>query len=305
MVLVCGLYVLPASMVWFEHFQQPGPVWQLRAVEVVVLLPAVVNALLSPFRENLAMILTIPLLAALFAGRRPPLKKLIPASLVLFLLISIVVGSYRRVRWGGIRPAELADEIRAAGPVDWLTGSWGEPMRRFHGFDSMLMTVSLVPSAQPYSGRNVLGNPFVRAFLPRIVYSGKALPRAPLRFAQTIWTYTDPAGREMDNAFIAPSMPGDLYSAGGVLFIALGGFIWGAVLGLIDGWKRYLAPFCCVGLTALLAQQCAMSVERDFDHTIAATLETLLCTGLIAWLISVSQRGSATQVEKLRDSTVW
>ncbi len=111
--------------------------------------------------------------------------------------------------------------------MDWFTGDWGERMARFHAFDSMLLTVHLVPAAKPYSGRSVLVAPFIRGFVPRFIYGDKGAADAGEKFGAEIWAYNDPMARDHGGAAIAPSMPGDLYDAGGVLDIVLGALIWG------------------------------------------------------------------------------
>jgi hypothetical protein len=163
-------------------------------------------------------------------------------------------------------------------------------MHRFHGFDSMLLTVALVPALEPHSGRNVLVSPFLRGFVPRFVYSGKGAADAGMNFGTRIWAFDDPTSREQSGASIAPSMPGDLYDAGGVLYIALGALIWGGLLGLVDGWKAHLPVFCGAAISVLVATQCAMSVERDFDNSLATFIQTLLVFVLAAGLIALARR---------------
>ena len=288
--LLAGLYMVPAAIVWWHHFAQPGPWWRIGSIHAIVLLPVVVHGYCSPYRENLAPILLIPLIAAMFAGRRPTLRKVVPVGLVCLFLLSSVVSSYRRVKWENVRPEEVAREFRAASFADWVSGTWAEPMHRFHGFDSMLLTVALVPAMEPHSGRNVLVAPIVRGFVPRFIYSGKGAADAGMNFGTRIWAFDDPTTRENSGASIAPSMPGDLYDAGGVLYIALGGLLFGCLLGLVDGWKGHLAAFSGAAITALVATQCAMSVERDFDNSLATLIQTLLVFVLSAALVALARR---------------
>jgi hypothetical protein len=291
LALLASLYVVPATIVWWDHFRRPGPGWRIRGVHIVVLLPALVNAWRSPYRENVAPVFLIPLLAALFAGRRPTLKKLIPAGIVCFLVMSSLVGAYRRIRWENARPEEVASEMKSAGVVDWFVGNFGERMGRFHSFDSILLTVHLVPDARPYSGRNVLVSPFIRGFVPRLINSGKGAADAGGQFGVSIWAYDDPIARDHGNgAAIAPSMPGDLYDAGGVLYVALGALIWGGLLGLVDGWKAHLPVFCAAAITTLMSTHCAMSIERDFDHEVAGLIQMFLVLIVIAGLIALARR---------------
>jgi hypothetical protein len=242
--------------------------------------------------ENFAPVFLIPLLAAVFAGRRLELRKLVPAAVICFLVVSSLVTSYRRIKWENTRTEEVASEMKSAGVVDWFTGNFGERMGRFHSFDSILLTVALVPKMRPYSGRSVLVTPFVRGFVPRFIYGDKGLAVAGEKFSVDVWAYDDPATRDHGSAAIAPSMPGDLYDSGGVLDIVLGGLIWGGLLGLLDGWKAHLPVFCTAGLTALVATHCAMSVERDFDHEVAGLIQTLLLLIVVSGLIALARRRS-------------
>jgi hypothetical protein len=290
MALLAGLYMVPATVVWWDHFRRSDPWWRIGSIQAVTLLPALVRGYCSPYRENFAPIFLIPLVAALFAGRRPSLRIALPAALICLLALSWLVQSYRQIKWENVRPAEIFREFSSSGPQGWLALATDEPSHRFHGFDSLLLTIHLVPEAKPYSRRNVLISPFIRAFVPRLIDSDKAAADAGQRFGAGIWAYEDPQERDRSGAAIAPSMPGDLYDAGGVLYIAMGALIWGAVLGLIDGWKAYLPTFSAAALTSLVATQCAMSVERDFDHELATFLQTFLVFLLVAGFVALARR---------------
>jgi hypothetical protein len=293
LALLADLYMIPAALIWWDHFRRPGSAWRIGSIHLIVLMPALIRGWRSPYRENLAPVLLIPLIAALFAGRRPVLRKAIPAGLVCLLVLSSAVSAYRRIKWENVRTEEVAREFAEGGIGGWLTGASNEPTHRFHGFDSMLLTVKLVPAMEPYSERKVLVAPFLRGFVPRFIYSGKGAASAGVNFGSRIWAYDDPATREASGASIAPSMPGDLYDAGGVLYIALGGLIWGSLLGLVDGWKAHVPAFCGAAITVLVATQCAMSVERDFDNSLATFIQTLLVFVLTAGLIALARRHNA------------
>jgi hypothetical protein len=300
--LLGNLYVVPAVIVWWDHFRQSGPKWRIGSIHLLVLLPALVLGVCSPYRENLAPILLIPLIAAMFAGRRPALMKVVPTGLVCLLVLSTVVSSYRRIKWQNVRPEEVAREYGEGGLSGWLSGASDEPVRRFHAFDSLLLTVALVPALEPHSGRNVLVSSLVRGVVPRFIYSGKSGADAGMNFGARIWAFDDPATRENSGASIAPSMPGDLFDAGGVLYIALGALMFGTLLGLVDGWKGHLPPFCGAAITVLVATQCAMSVERDFDNSIATFIQTLLVFVLVSGLLALARRGSANFLHGLNPS---
>jgi hypothetical protein len=291
---MAGLYMVPATIVWWDHFRRPGPTWRIGSVHLMVLLPVLVHGWRSPYRENFAPLFFIPLLATVFAGRRPGLRKLGPAVVICFLLVSSVVTSYRRIKWENTRPEEIVSEARSAGVVGWFTGDFGERMSRFHSFDSLLLTVHLVPNARPYSERSVLVAPFVRGFVPRFIYgANKEVADAGQKFGAGIWAYDSPAVRDHSGAAIAPSMPGDLYDSGGVLDVVLGALIWGGLLGLVDGWKAHLPVFCAAAITALVATHCAMSIERDFDHEVAGLIQTFLLLIVLSGLMALVRRRSS------------
>lgn len=300
--LLSTLYMVPAVIVWWDHFRRPGPVWQIGSLHAIVLLPALVRGVVSPYRENLAPIVLIPLAAALFAGRRPRLTRLVPIGLTGLLLVSFVVQSYRRVKWENVRPEELSNEMHHDGLTGWISVASGEPIHRFHGFDSFLLTVALVPALEPHTGRNVLASALLRGVLPRAVYSGKAGTTAGFDFGTQIWAYDNPVSREAGGASIAPSMPGDLYHAGGLRYIVLGALIWGTLLGLVDGWKAHLPAFAGAAVTVLVMTQCAMSVERDFDNSIATFMQTLLVFVVVAWTTSLVRHEEPQYSRRLRPS---
>ena len=69
LALLANLYMVPAAIVWWDHFRQGTPWWKVGVTPVIVLLPAVVRSWRSPYRENLAPLLVIPLIAAFYAGQ--------------------------------------------------------------------------------------------------------------------------------------------------------------------------------------------------------------------------------------------
>src|SRR5262249_3982080 len=151
---------------------------------------------------------------------------------------------------------------------DWLVA-----LRRFHGLDSLLLTVDLVPGVFPFRDEPVVVDAFVRGIVPRVLMPGKALSDRGPEFASTIWAFD--RGIE-SGAAIAPSMPGDLYHAGGTWTVALGALVWGLLLGLVDRWKDALAPGGRVAVLVMLATQVVPSVERDFVHCTATLLQSLV-----------------------------
>ncbi len=58
--LLANFYMVPAVIVWWDHFRRPGPKWRIGSIHLLVLLPALVRGVCSPYRENLAPIFLIP-----------------------------------------------------------------------------------------------------------------------------------------------------------------------------------------------------------------------------------------------------
>jgi hypothetical protein len=288
--LLGSLYVVPAVIIWWDYFRRPGPARQFTSIHALVLLPALVRGVCSPYRENLAPIFLIPLFGAIFAGRRPALLKVVTASLICLLLLTTVISYYRLVKWEKMPVPEVTSDFREQGLSGLLDVALYGPTHRFHAFDSLLLTVALIPSLEPHSRRNVLIAPLIRGVVPRFVYGAKSAADAGTRFRTRIWAFDDPVGRETGGASIAPSMPGDLYDAGGVLYIVLGGSIWGLLLGLIDGWKRHLPSYCAAAVIVLVATQCFMSVERDFDNSVATFIQTLMVFILVSGVVALARR---------------
>jgi hypothetical protein len=112
---------------------------------------------------------------------------------------------------------------------------------------------------------------------------GKELSDRGPEFARTIWAFD--SGID-SGAAIAPSMPGDLFHAGGPFTVALGAFTWGLLLGLLDRWKDALPPGGRVAVLVLFATQVVPSVERDFAHCVATLLQTLVVIGVAGLTLS-------------------
>jgi hypothetical protein len=204
----------------------------------------------------------------------------------LFVLAGNVTNAYRDVLWGGADVSHVVESVAGDEPADLVVEpdpGWLVAIRRFHGLDSLLLTVDLVPTVFPFRNDAILTDAAVRGLVPRILMPHKALSDRGPEFASTIWAFD--SGFE-SAAAIAPSMPGDLYHAGGTATVALGALVWGLLLGLVDRWKDALAPGGRVAVLVLLATQVVPSVERDFVHCVATLLQTLVVLALAGAALS-------------------
>jgi hypothetical protein len=290
--IVGTLWVIPAALVWAEYFagdRDPA----LERVRWIVLAPAVVRFLASPYREHLTPLALIPLLAWRCTRGRLP-RRYVVAMLIgvpLFVLAGNVTQAYRDVLWGGAEVSAAVQSVTGEEESDLVVEpdpGWLVALRRFHGLDSLLLTVDLVPDVFPFRDEPVVTDAVVRGLVPRMLMPDKELSDRGPEFARTIWAFD--SGIE-SGAAIAPSMPGDLYHAGGPATVALGALVWGLLLGLLDRWKDALAPGGRVAVLVLLATQVVASVERDFVHCTATLLQTLVVLLVAGAALSQVWRG--------------
>jgi hypothetical protein len=285
-----SFWVIPATFAWWNRFRYGARTSMTLCW--VLLLPGLLRAVLSPYRESLLTPVFVILLAALFAGRRLRIAYVFPGLLALFFASTILIGGYRQFLWEDATVKE-AVEFSESG-YTWeksYDAKWVQTLNRFHGYDSLLLTVRYVPEYLPYSERTVVIDAILRGVVPRAIYEEKEGSIRGLDFGQSIWNYED--AYNQSTARIAPSMPGDLYEADGIAMVGLGAILWGLFLGLLEGWKARLSPKAASALTALFALHCFASVERDYAHVVSTTLQYLIVMFLVAKLVGVSTERNA------------
>lgn len=285
--VVGRLWVVPAAFTWAAHWQAVAAGAPRSPVRWLVLAPALVQFTLSPFREHLVPLLLVPLLTLICVSGRVPRRAVLAgvAGLLLFLALGPLTNAYRHMRWGGygFAQARAGDPVTDRDFEELPDPSWLVTVRRFHGFDSLLLTVDLVPAVFPFTGNGLVAEGFVRGLVPRALLPGKAKSDRGQEFARTIWSYDSALASD---AAIAPSMPGDLYRAGGPGLVLVGALVWGLLLGLLDGWSGALPAPGRAAVLVLFATQILPSVERDFAHCVATLVQTLL----VAWLVAAALR---------------
>lgn len=283
-----SMWVIPATFVWTRHFSgEPRPPWQLAAVFI----PDVLRFVLNPYREQILVMVLVVFASAIFARRRFRLLVVVPFVVVLAVLTTVAVAAYRQVLWSSVSPM---DALRSTSLTE-LQGSSNSPvienLQRFHVFDSLLLTVDLVPEVFPFAERNLLLEGVTRGIVPRLLNPDKQQSDEALRFQVTFWSYyNDPTLEQEDaTATIAPSMPGSLYEAGGLTYVAIGGFLWALLLAILDRTTTQYRTPAAVGLYVLCAVQALAGIERDYALAMSTLLQTLLVFFALcaqAWLIS-------------------
>jgi hypothetical protein len=267
-----SMWVIPATTACLQKFRgQPIAWW----VVVATFVPAALAFVLNPYREQILLVMLVVLTAAVVAGRRVPLSIVMPAAVALALVSTIGVTSYRRVLWDNY---SVDEEVMRVSASDWSDddGPWLAILRRFHVLDSLLLTVDLVPDVYPYTDQPVVLDGITRALVPRLLMPDKDQSDQGQRFQALFWSYYDNPTREEATASIAPSMPGSLYEAGGLIAIASGALVWGLLLTLIDLAKHRLHSAMAVSLHLVCATPALAGVERDYVLASSALLQTLV-----------------------------
>ena len=271
--LITSLWAFPATAAWALSLRSGGERFGFR--RWIYLLPGLVAFSVEPFRERLLLMLLVPLVAALFAGRRLRLSVVCGGFVAFALASTVAVGWYRQITWEG---QTVRESVEVLDPQLWLKESYHAPwtavLRRFHSFDSLVFYVSLVPEVVGYeTDRNPLADVALEGFVPRALYPDKPESRRAMIFSTTLWGYSDVGHMESN---IAPSMAGDLYGAGGWQWVLIGAACWGLLLGVLDRWSGRLEPSARAVVVASLALLAAGGIERDFPRAVATLIQNAI-----------------------------
>jgi hypothetical protein len=272
--LLGSLWVCSASAAWFLALDAGGG-RRFALRRWVYLAPGLVSFVYEPFRERLLLMLLVPVLAALFAGRRLRLGVVVAVFAVFAVTSTIAVSWYRQVTWERQSVTASAESLD---PELWLKdpyhAPWTAVLRRFHSFDSLVFYTYLVPDVVPFeTDRNPLLELLLEGFVPRALYPDKPESRRAAIFSVTLWSYGD---EDHDEANIAPSMAGDLYGVGGWLWVVTGGACWGGLLGVLDRWRQRLPPGGQTVVITALALLAAGGIERDFTRAAATLMQATI-----------------------------
>lgn len=260
-----ALYAIPLTIAWCLHFSGEPIRWR----RFLYMLPGIVTYVLNPYREHLLVLLFCWLVPALLVGGKLGTKGILISLGVILFLGTIVTSAYREIKWQD--PAS-ADE----------RPTWVILSNRFHGFDSMALTVYAVPHLFAYSERSIIGGLVYQVF-PRLFFPSKEESSRAMEFSTTIWAL-DESDRVISRspASIALSMAGDLYSTNGPVAVILGALIWGAVVGFLQMWANALAPVGRTILIVLFGMGVAGGMERDFVSATAGLIHLVLVVLLVA-----------------------
>lgn len=277
--IVGTFWIVPAVYACWERFRfgsNPATArWWL------FLLPGVLRAVLSPYRENLLLPVLGIILAALFSGRRFKVGQITLVVFGLFFFSTILIKAYRQVIWEGATVSEAMDTAKAGFHLEKSYDSkWVDLSRRFHAFDSLLLTVRYVPEFIPHSHREILLSSIVRGVVPRVFLPGKIGSTRGMEFQETIWGM-EGEKRDITAAAISPSLPGDLFEAHGTWLVLLGSVLWGGAVGLLEAWRTRLSAKAAAAVVAMFCFHMFGTTERDYGHLVATTVQYLVMMFLL------------------------
>ncbi len=292
--MIGALWPVAASMEWgaWQRGGEESSRWSASrwsARRWVYMLPGLVMVIVQPYRERMLQFLLVPVLAAISAGRRVSFRRMLLWGTVIVLLSTVAMSAYREVLWGGKTWAEATETLD---PETWETTGlnqppWIELIGRFHGFDSLTLTLAYVPEVIQFDKRNLFLDILIQ-LVPRLIYPEKPEWRRSAEFSVKIWGYGLPQDRM--GTKIAPSMAGDLFSSGGFLEVVIGGLLWGLIIGAFEGWKDRLPPMAATMVFTFLFIVFANAIERDIVLVISATVQTLI---VFLGLMALMSRGAA------------
>jgi hypothetical protein len=292
--LLGSLYVIPSCAGWYLYFC--GKKIGLR--RFIYMFPGVLIFFLSPYREHILSLVLTMVIPALLIKKDISLKKTFGYLIALLLVVTVVNSAYRNFLWEGGEVRRDSLEMWEEKPDQ---APWVRLINRFHGFDSMALTVFTVPSIFPYSKRNVVTESFVAAFVPRAIYINKSDVKWGREFSTTIWAL-DESGRIVPrpSAMIAPSITGDLYSIDGLFMVIVGGILWGALIGYLDGWILAMGPAGRCVVLAIFGLRIAGGFERDFVNAAATTAQMLIVLFFVLAILPLKRKGYPSGAENER-----
>jgi hypothetical protein len=275
-----NLHVLPVTAAWILYFRS-RPIGPRR---FVFLIPGILLYLLSPYKEHVMQLFLCVAVAYITFAKHMSQKRLLMFLGTVLALSFIITPNYRILRWG-------VDTGRKQ-------SLFVSMMVRYHGFDSMCLTVFAIPSIVPFSKRFVVQEAVYR-IIPRALLYTKNTEHRGREFSTGIWAFTE-SGRAIRrlSAPIAPSMPGDLYGVNGLSSLMLGAFLFGCIVGFLDRWVRFLRPGGKCFLIVLFGVPAAMGIERDFAYVVSHMAHVLILLLLFAALLPLKPVGLHNKVVK-------
>jgi hypothetical protein len=268
-----GFYVIAATTVWYDYFR--GQPLSLR--NFLYLLPGVLIYFFSPFRALIFGTLLCVVVPALKTRRWLSFPGFLVAMLAL-LLLSTIINDYRRARMKAAgynwQDPTLTEETLGS-KEHHLKPSWVRLVDRFHGFDSVALTIHFVPAVFPHSELNIFSD-LVRRVIPRAVLDKKSDTHRGQKFSTTIWAMGERGRVKRAASNISLTMCADLFQINGIPLIIVGAAFYGLLVGLLESWQRRGTPLSSCVLLALFGMPVALGIEQEFDFASATLIQMIV-----------------------------
>jgi hypothetical protein len=293
MAILGNFYAIAATTAWLARFQG-----QPRAIRALLyLIPGVLVYFFSPFRTYIFAVVLCVMIPALKLRRWASLPAFM-AAVVALLLVTTIINDYRRAQI----KAELTDQPastlaeEAWGSRQHRTSpSWVRLINRFHGFDSVALTVHFVPSFFPFARLNVFSD-LVWRIIPRSIVDKKSELHRGRNFSTTVWAMGDRGLTRRPAANISPTMCADLYQVNAIPLVFIGAAFYGLLMGLLESWQRRGGLLSSCILLALLGVPVALGIEQEFDFAAATVIQITI--GLFLFLLFLPVSGPAEHIRR-------
>lgn len=282
-----GFYVIAATTVWYYYFQgQP-----LSVRNFLYLIPGALIYLFSPFRTLIFATLLCIIVPALKTRRWFSFTSFLLAMLAL-LLLTTVVNDYRRAKIKAAahnrQEPTLTDETLGSKELNQKP-SWVRLVDRFHGFDSVALTVHFVPSVFPHSRINIF-NDLLWRVIPRAVLDKKRDTHRGQKFSTTIWAMGERGRVKRRPSNISLTMCADLFQINGILLVVVGAAFYGLLVGLLESWQRRGKSLASCVLLVLFAVPVALGFEQEFDFAVATIIQVIIAFFFFLFLLGILGR---------------
>jgi hypothetical protein len=208
------------------------------------------------------------------------------------LLMTTVINDYRRARMKAEaynrQDPSLTDEALGSKELRQKP-SWVRLVNRFHGFDSVALTVHFVPSVFPHSRINIFSDLLWRV-IPRAVLHRKSDIHRGQKFSTTIWAMSEHGRVRRQPSNISLTMCADLFQINGIFLIVVGAAFYGLLVGVLETWQREAKSLAGCVLLVLFAAPVALGFEQEFDFA-ALPLFRWLSPSFSSFFFSASSAG--------------
>jgi hypothetical protein len=286
-----GFYVIAATTVWYGYFK--GQPLSLR--NFLYLIPGFLIYLFSPFRALIFAALLCIIVPALKTRRWMSFTSFLLAMLAL-LLLTTIINDYRRARMKAevhnLQDPTLTDETLGSKELKQKP-SWVRLVNRFHGFDSVALTIHFVPSVFPHSRINIFTDLMGRV-IPRAVLDKKGDTHRGRNFSTTIWAMGERGRVKRKASNISLTMCADLFHINGIPLVMVGATFFGLLVGLLESWQRRGDALSSCIFLALFGMPVALGFEQEFDFAAATLIQVVIAFIFFLFFLGIFGKSDIT-----------